>query len=64
MTSLRVPTSLGRRCKLGVIMHNFMGYWHQVDLVAKAIAAIPMREVEINGDKYMQVEQLDMEARS
>lgn len=64
MSQLQVPQRLGTRCQLGIVMWNFLGYRHVQDQIDAAIAAIPMREVEVNGVKYMQLDEKAMEARS
>lgn len=64
VTQVRFPERLAVRCQLGVVMWNFIGYAHVKDQVEKALAAIPMREVEIDGVKFLQIVESDMEARS
>jgi hypothetical protein len=59
VSRLQVPTSLGTRCQLGVIMWNFLGRIHMQELIDRAIAALPMREVVVDGETYLQIDQAE-----
>jgi hypothetical protein len=40
-------------------MWNFLGRIHMQELIDRAIAALPMREVVVDGETYLQIDQAE-----
>jgi hypothetical protein len=64
LTLPQVPARLASRCQLGCVMWNWIGYQRAQEAIDRAIAALPMREVTVGGETYLQIDQAGMEARS